>query len=76
VLFTRIPDTPGGLARLVATVAGAGGNLIDVEHVREGVELHVRETGVQLVLETRGPEHAEAVVACVRAAGYEVTSGR
>jgi threonine dehydratase len=76
VLFTRIPDTPGGLARLVATVAGAGGNLIDVEHVREGVELHVRETGVQLVLETRGPEHAEAVVACVREAGYDVTSGR
>lgn len=76
VLFTRIPDTPGGLARLVATVAGAGGNLIDVEHVREGVELHVRETGVQLVLETRGPEHAGEVIAAVRASGYEVTSGR
>lgn len=76
VLFTRISDMPGGLARLVATVAGAGGNLIDVEHVREGVPLHVRETGVQLVLETRGPEHAEAVLAAVAAAGYEVTSGR
>lgn len=76
VLFTRIADTPGGLARLVATVAGAGGNLIDVEHVREGVPLHVRETGVQLVLETRGPEHAGEVVAAVRAAGYDVTSGR
>jgi len=76
VLFTRISDMPGGLARLVATVAAAGGNLIDVEHVREGVELHVRETGVQLVLETRVPEHAAEVVAAVRAAGYEVTSGR
>jgi threonine dehydratase len=40
--------------------------------VREGVPLHVRETGVRLVLETRGPEHAEAVLAAVRAAGYEV----
>ena len=48
-----------------AAVSAAGGNLIDVEHVREGVPLHVRETGVQLVLETRGPEHAEAVLAAV-----------
>ena len=56
-------------------MSAAGGNLIDVEHVREGVPLHVRETGVRLVLETRGPEHAGAVLAAVRAAGYDVTSG-
>ena len=35
-------------------VGEAGANLVDVEHLREGVDLHVRETGVQLVLETRG----------------------
>ena len=72
VLFTRVADRPGGLADLLAAVSGAGANLIGVEHVREGVPLHVRETGVRLVLETRGPEHAEAVLAAVRAAGYEV----
>lgn len=76
VLFTRVEDRPGGLARLLAEVSGAGANLIDVEHVREGVPLHVRETGVQLVLETRGREHAEAVVGALAAAGYEVTEGR
>ena len=76
VLFTRVADSPGGLARLLGAVSAAGGNLIDVEHVREGVPLHVRETGVQLVLETRGPEHAEAVLAAIRDQGYEVTSGR
>jgi threonine dehydratase len=70
VLFTRVPDRPGGLARLLATVGQAGGNLIDVEHVREGVDLHVRETGVQLVLETRGPEHAGRVLRAIEAAGY------
>jgi len=72
VLFTRVADRPGGLASLLAAVSAAGANLIGVEHVREGVPLHVRETGVRLVLETRGPEHAEAVLAAVRAAGYEV----
>jgi threonine dehydratase len=71
VLFTRVPDRPGSLARLLALVGEAGANLVDVEHLREGLDLHVRETAVQLVLETRGREHADDVLARVRAAGYE-----
>jgi threonine dehydratase len=70
VLFTRVPDRPGSLARLRACVAGAHANLVEVEHVREGVDLHVRETAVQLVLETRGHEHAEAVLAALAGEGY------
>ncbi|HEY5141903.1 MAG TPA: threonine ammonia-lyase [Solirubrobacteraceae bacterium] len=73
VVFTRVPDRPGGLARLLAAVGEAGGNLIDVEHVREGVDLHVRETGVQLVLETRGSEHADRVLRALSEAGYATT---
>ena len=69
-LFTRVSDRPGSLARLLDCVAGAGANLVEVEHVREGVDLHVRETGVQLVLETRGPQHAEAVLQAIAAEGY------
>ena len=69
-LFTRISDRPGSLARLLACVAGAGANLVEVEHVREGVDLHVRETAIQLVLETRGREHAEVVLEAVAGEGY------
>lgn len=69
-LLSRVPDTPGGLARLLALVARQGANVVEVEHVREGVELHVRETGVQLVLETRGREHADRVLRAIRDAGY------
>jgi threonine dehydratase len=71
VLFSRVPDRPGSLARLLALVGDAGANLVDVEHLREGVDLHVRETGVQLVLETRSRKHATEVLRAVRAAGYE-----
>ena len=71
VVFTRVPDRPGSLARLLSLVGEAGANLVDVEHVREGLDLHVRETAVQLVLETRGREHADDVLARVRDAGYE-----
>jgi threonine dehydratase len=71
VVLTRVPDRPGALARLLSLVAEAGANLVDVEHMREGIDLHVRETGVQLVLETRGRDHADDVLAHVRTAGYE-----
>jgi len=71
-LFTRVDDRPGGLAQLLARVADAGGNLVTVNHLREAVPLHVRETGVDLVLETRGEEHAMQIVAALAGAGYEV----
>jgi threonine dehydratase len=71
-LFTRVSDRPGGLAALLALVAEAGGNLLSVEHVRDAVPLHVRQTGVHLVLETRSAEHAEEIVAALTGAGYEI----
>ncbi len=70
VLLARLPDRPGSLARLLALVGDEGANLLDVEHIREGFDLHVRESAVQLVLETRGPEHAARVAHAVRRAGY------
>jgi threonine dehydratase len=70
VLLARLPDRPGSLALLLSLVGQLGANLLDVEHIREGFDLHVRETAVQLVLETRGPEHAADVQRTVRGAGY------
>jgi threonine dehydratase len=72
ILFARISDRPGGLARLLTLFAEHGANLIEVEHVREGVDLHVRETGLQAVLEVRGRGHAESVVRAARDAGYQI----
>lgn len=70
VLLTRVADRPGNLARLLAEIAASGANIVDVAHVREGLDLHVRETAVELVLETRGQEHADRVVRTLREAGY------
>lgn len=70
-LITKVPDRPGALARLLSCIAAEGANLVEVEHVREGIDLHVRQTAVQLVLETRGRAHAEAVLAAIRGEGYE-----
>lgn len=72
VLGTVVPDRPGALASLLGVVAAHGGNVVDVEHLRDGVDLHVRETAVQLVLETRGAEHGAEIVDAVRAEGFAV----
>jgi threonine dehydratase len=71
IVYVRISDRPGGLAQLLTTVAKAGANLVEVEHMREGVDLHVRETGVQMVLEVRSREHASEVLAAMQSAGYQ-----
>jgi threonine dehydratase len=71
VLLTRVPDRPGALAGLLACVADTGANIVDVSHVREGLDLHVRETAVELVLETRGRDHAERVMGALADGGYE-----
>jgi threonine dehydratase len=70
VLLTRVPDRPGALARILATVADTGANIVDVSHMREGLDLHVRETAVEMVLETRGHEHAQRVVGTLHDEGY------
>jgi threonine dehydratase len=69
---TAVSDRPGGLAALLSCVAESGANLITVEHVRDAVALHVRQTGVELTLETRGADHAEAILSSLRERGYAV----
>ncbi len=71
-MSVRIPDRPGELARLLACLAGAGANVLDVAHQRTGKELHLDEVQVELQVETRGTEHTEAVVAKLLDASYAV----
>jgi threonine dehydratase len=66
----RVPDTPGSLAALLAVLAGTDANVMEIEHVRTGSQLHVDEVEVGLQLETKGHDHAEAVLATLRGAGY------
>jgi threonine dehydratase len=70
VMVTVIPDKPGALERLLHIVAEHGGNVVDVEHIREGMDLHVRETAVHLVLQTRGRDHGEEITRAIEAEGF------
>jgi threonine dehydratase len=72
VLSTIVPDRPGALSGLLQVVAEHGGNVVDVEHLRDGIDLHVRETAINLVLQTRGPEASQEILDAVRAQGFPV----
>jgi threonine dehydratase len=68
----RIPDRPGGLAALLAAVAGLGANVLDVMHERITPRLQVGEVDVLLQVETRGPAHCDEVISELRNAGYHL----
>jgi threonine dehydratase len=70
VIFARIDDRPGSLVRLLNVFATAGANIVEVQHEREGLNLHVRQTGVHATFEVRSPDHARKVVEAAHAAGY------
>lgn len=74
-LSTRVPDSPGGLADLLAAIAAAGANIIEVSHVRDLAELDLSQTSVDLVLETRGAEHTAELRRALEAEGYVVEAG-
>jgi threonine dehydratase len=71
-LFSRISDRPGGLVDFLQIIARAGGNVLDVTHVRDGVALHVKETGVEVLVESRSERHGEELLARLAESGYEV----
>jgi threonine dehydratase len=76
VVWTVVPDRPGALAALLRIVGEHGANVVDVEHIREGVELHVRETAIELVLQTDGPAHGELIMDAIRAEGFSARPER
>jgi threonine dehydratase len=72
VIRTRIPDRPGELVKLLSLIAEARGNVVSVEHHREGMDIPVAETEVELTLITRDQEHCAVLLDEMRSWGYTV----
>lgn len=72
VLRTRVPDRPGELAKLLGLLGSARVNVMSVEHHREGMDIPISETEVELTLLTRDPRHCDEVAATMEGWGYEV----
>ena len=72
IAFIRLPDRPGAFAGLLQICAGTGANLIEVQHIRDGISLHPRETGIQIALEVRGAEHSAEILEIAQLNGYNL----
>ena len=72
VVRTRLADRPGELIKLLTLVAQERVNVVSVEHHREGMDLPIGSTEVELTLVTRDEEHCEALLAAMGEWGYTV----
>ena len=72
VVRTQLADRPGELIKLLSLVAEERGNLVSVEHHREGMDIPVSETEVELTLVTRDEEHCRRLLAAMSDRGYTV----
>jgi threonine dehydratase len=71
-LRIEIPDVPGMLAGVAQAIAGAGGNIVEIVHQRLFHDVPVTRADVDVVVETRGTAHLEAIVAALVAQDLRV----
>jgi threonine dehydratase len=64
-------DVPGSLAKITAIVSDAGANIDEVHHQRAFTMLAAQNVEIQLVVQTRGREHVEALLVALHGAGFE-----
>lgn len=70
VLRSRVPDRPGELMKLLQLVASERVNIVSVEHHREGMDIPIGETEVELTLLTRDQAHCDELLSLVEQWGY------
>ena len=64
-------DVPGSLARITAIVSEAGANIDEVHHQRAFTVLAAQNVEIELVIQTRGREHIQAVLDALHSGGFQ-----
>ncbi|MFP3868579.1 MAG: threonine ammonia-lyase [Desulfobacteraceae bacterium] len=67
-----LADIPGALGKLSALLGEQNANILHIYHDRRSRNLPLDYTRVEVDLETRGPEHCEAIIQALQTAGYPV----
>jgi threonine dehydratase len=67
-----IPDRPGQLRDVLDLIAAGRGNVVSVDHHREGRTTSALQTEIELVVSTRDEEHCQELLAALVAAGHTV----
>lgn len=69
----RMTDKPGSLAQLLNDIGSRQANVVDIEHHRDDAGLGFDEVEIVVHVETRGPEHCDALVSHLAGLGYAVS---
>jgi threonine dehydratase len=73
-LVVIVPDRPESIAQLAAIASAEHANILDIHQRRTFNLADVRETEIEMVLETRGPQVVKAMLAAITQKGYEARS--
>ena len=72
VVRSRLEDRPGELIKLLSLVARERANVVSVEHHREGMDVPVTESEIELTLAMRDEHHCSVLLETLRSLGYTV----
>jgi threonine dehydratase len=72
-LKVEISDVPGSLAELTRVLGELNSNIVDIVHQRAFGTSSVKAAQVELVLQMRGEEQVDEVIAELTALGYKAT---
>ncbi len=72
VFRSHMADRPGELIKLLQIVAQERGNIVGIEHRREGLALDVAETEIEATVVMRNEQHCLRLIAELEAAGFPV----
>jgi len=67
-----VRDVPGALADVAAALGQLGANIDEVQHQRAFTTLSLERALIEVVVQTRGAAHVEAILDGLRAQGYRV----
>ncbi|HEX7440511.1 MAG TPA: pyridoxal-phosphate dependent enzyme, partial [Caldimonas sp.] len=65
-----VRDVPGALADVATLLGRLGANIDEVQHQRAFTSLSVERVQIEVVVQTRGVAHIEAILAAMREQGY------
>jgi threonine dehydratase len=65
-----VRDVPGALADVATLLGKLGANIDEVQHQRAFTSLSVERVQIEVVVQTRGVAHIEAILEAMRAHGY------
>jgi threonine dehydratase len=69
---TRLVDRPGELIRVCELIAAERGNIVQIEHRREGFHLDVGDVGLDLTVVMRNEAHCQRLIDALEENGFPV----